>query len=138
MCGIAGFCDFKGEFLQDAGRWTQVLVRMRQAIAHRGSDQTGEYLQNCVGLAHTRLSIRDLAGGAQPMVRRQGGRECAIVYNGEIYNADELLAELSGHGYSFETGCDTEVVLKSYLCFGPACVEKLNGIFAFAVDDTRN
>lgn len=137
MCGIAGFCDFKGEFLQDAGRWTQVLVRMRQAIAHRGSDQTGEYLQNCVGLAHTRLSIRDLAGGAQPMVRRQGGRECAIVYNGEVYNAEEIKQDLLARGWRFETTCDTEVILLGYMEYGMAVAEKLNGIYAFAIWDGR-
>ena len=111
MCGIAGFCDFKRNSLQDAEQWTTVHRTMRTAIAHRGHDQTGEYLRRNVGLAHTRLSIRDLAGGAQPMVRWQGEEEYAIVYNGEIYNADELKEELRCRGYRFETTCDTEVIL---------------------------
>ena len=65
MCGIAGFCDFNADFLKDAEKWKQVLVDMWTAIAHRGHDQTGEYLNHNIGLAHTRLSIRDLVGGPQ-------------------------------------------------------------------------
>ena len=78
MCGIAGFCNFDADFLQDTESWTQVLAGMRTAIAHRGHDQTGEYLQRHVGLSHTRLSIRDLLGGAQPMLRQRGNREYGI------------------------------------------------------------
>lgn len=137
MCGIAGFCDFKRNFLQDAGQWTAVLQRMRTAIAHRGHDQTGEYLRGSVGLAHTRLSIRDLAGGAQPMVRRQGEGEYAIVFNGEIYNTEELKEELGRLGYRFETTCDTEVILCGYMAYGTEIAQKLNGIFAFAVWDQQ-
>lgn len=135
MCGIAGFCNFDVDFLQDAEAWTRVLVGMRTAIAHRGSDQTGEYLRRNIGLAHTRLSIRDLAGGAQPMLRRRGNREYAIVYNGEIYNADELKRDLLSRGCGFETTCDTEVILYGYMEYGMEIAEKLNGIFAFAIWD---
>ena len=137
MCGIAGFCNFKVDFLQDAERWTQILTGMRTAIAHRGHDQTGEYLRHNVGLAHTRLSIRDLAGGAQPMVRRQGDDEYSIVYNGEIYNAEELKQDLLRCGYRFETTCDTEVILYGYMEYGMEVAGKLNGIFAFAIWDGR-
>ena len=98
---------------------------------------TGEYLRHSVGLAHTRLSIRDLAGGAQPMVRRQGEAEYAIVYNGEIYNADELKEDLCCRGYRFETTCDTEVILCGYMEYGMEVARKLNGIFAFAVWDKQ-
>ena len=139
MCGIAGFCSFKADFLQEPGRWTRALVRMRTAIAHRGHDQTGEYLQHNVGLAHTRLSIRDLRGGAQPMLRRRGESDYGIVYNGEIYNADELKQELLRLGYHFETTCDTEVILCGYMEYGMEIAKKLNGIFAFAIwDEKRN
>lgn len=137
MCGIAGFCSFDGDYRQDARRWTQVLVEMRTAIAHRGRDQTGEYLRGHVGLAHTRLSIRDLSGGAQPMVRRRGEGEYGIVYNGEIYNAQELKEKLEGRGYRFETTCDTEVILCGYMEYGMEVAKKLNGIFAFAVWDEK-
>ena len=112
---------------------------MRTAIAHRGHDQTGEYLQHNVGLAHTRLSIRDLRGGAQPMLRRRGESDYGIVYNGEIYNADELKQELLRLGYHFETTCDTEVILCGYMEYGMEIAKKLNGIFAFAIwDEKRN
>lgn len=135
MCGIAGFCSFSGNFLENTQMWTQVLVDMRTAIASRGRDQTGEVLRSHAGLSHTRLSIRDLAGGAQPMVRRRDGLEVAIVYNGEIYNAQELKQELTARGYRFETSCDTEVILLGYLEYGAEMAQKLNGIFSFAIWD---
>ena len=137
MCGIAGFCDFKADFLQDAERWTRVLTGMRTAVAHRGNDQTGEYLQRMVGLSHTRLSIRDLAAGAQPMLRRRGEAEYGIVYNGEIYNTEELKRDLTGRGCRFETTCDTEVILYGYMEYGMEVAKKLNGIFAFAIWDGK-
>ena len=137
MCGIAGFCNYKRNFLEEAPRWTQVLTEMRTAIAHRGHDQTGEYLRRSTGLAHTRLSIRDLAGGAQPMVRRRGQEEYAIVYNGEIYNTRELKLELVRRGYTFQTTSDTEVILLGYMEYGIQISEKLNGIYAFAIWDGR-
>lgn len=108
---------------------------MRTAIAHRGHDQTGEYLRRNVGLSHTRLSIRDLAGGAQPMLRRRGEDEYGIVYNGEIYNAEELKQDLLRCGYRFETTCDTEVILYGYMEYGLDVAKKLNGIYAFAIWD---
>ena len=135
MCGIAGFCDFNRDFLRNFQEWTQVLAEMRTAIAHRGHDQTGEYLGRNVGLSHTRLSIRDLAGGAQPMLRRREEGEYGIVYNGEIYNAEELKQDLIGCGYRFETTCDTEVILCGYMEYGMEVAKKLNGIFAFAIWD---
>ena len=115
--------------------WTGVLERMRTAIAHRGRDQTGEYLQRNIGLSHTRLSIRDLAGGAQPMLRKRGQVEYGIVYNGEVYNAEELKQDLVRRGCHFETTCDTEVILYGYMEYGMEVAKKLNGIFAFAIWD---
>ncbi len=137
MCGIAGFSDFQNDFLLDADRWKRVLVDMRTAIARRGRDQTGEYLRANVGFAHTRLSIRDIPGGRQPMVRSAGGADYAIVYNGEIYNTDELKPELQKAGYEFRTTTDTEVILYAYMEYGAGFAEKLNGIFAAAVWDGR-
>lgn len=137
MCGIAGFCNFQEDFLQDAEMWKQVLVRMRTTIAHRGNDQTGEYLQHNVGLSHTRLSIRDLSGGAQPMLRKRGDWDYGIVYNGEIYNAEELKQDLIRRGCRFETTCDTEVILYGYMEYGMEVAKQLNGIFAFAIWDAK-
>lgn len=138
MCGFAGFFDAEESLNEEKYLWMALARRMAQRIAHRGPDGKGAHVSAHCALAHVRLAVMDPENGAQPMTCMDGPFKVTIAYNGEIYNADELRAELSGHGYSFETGCDTEVVLKSYLCFGPACVEKLNGIFAFAVDDTRN
>jgi asparagine synthase (glutamine-hydrolysing) len=137
MCGIAGFCNFQEDFTYDRGKWGRTLVAMRETIAHRGSDQTGEYLDRHIGLSHTRLSIRDLSGGVQPMLRRVAGSDYIIVYNGEVYNTDELTRPLKQKGYSFETTGDTEVILYSYIEYGLDFVSKLNGIFAFAIWDGR-
>lgn len=108
---------------------------MRRALAHRGSDQTGEYLEQTVGLAHTRLSIRDVEGGIQPMYRKSGNSDYIIVYNGEIYNTEELVPNLQKRGYNFETTGDTEVILYAYMEYGLSCASMLNGIFAFAIWD---
>lgn len=137
MCGIAGFCQLEGDLLQRREFWTDVLVEMRKSLAHRGRDQTGEYLDRSAGLSHTRLSIRDLAGGAQPMARSRDGRDCVIVYNGEVYNTDELVPDLTGRGYRFATTCDTEAILYAYMAYGLDFAEKLNGIFAAAIWDAE-
>ena len=111
-----------------------VLHRMGSVIRHRGPDAGGEYLDHQVGLAHRRLSIIDLSEqGNQPMHSADG--RLVIVFNGEIYNFLELRAELARQGVSFRTGTDTEVILALYALEGPACLERLNGMFAFAVWD---
>lgn len=114
---------------------------MHESVAHRGRDASGIYLNSQVGMAHARLSIRDIEGGTQPMVRTLGygknASEYAIVYNGEIYNTDELVPRLQQAGYLFHTTCDTEVILYAYMAYGPEFVSKLNGIFAFAIWDGR-
>lgn len=140
MCGIAGFCNMNGNFTVSEKRrenCMDILRKIRMTLSHRGNDQTGEYLRETVGLCHTRLSIRDISGGAQPMVRKRDGFEYAIAYNGEIYNTDELVRDLSAAGYEFETTCDTEAILYAYMEYGVHCVNHLNGIFAFAVWDGR-
>jgi len=135
MCGIAGFCNFRTDYTRNSEYWNRILIDMRKAVAHRGSDNTGEYLRKNVGLSHTRLAIRDLCFGAQPIVRKICGKEYVIVYNGEIYNTDELMPELSEAGYVFETTTDTEVILYAYIHYGIDFVNRLNGIFAFAIWD---
>jgi asparagine synthase (glutamine-hydrolysing) len=130
MCGIAGFSgDFEASLVE----------RMSAAIAHRGPDDAGTFIdaQARVGLAHRRLSIIDLSErGHQPMWDVTG--TVATVYNGEIYNFRELRRELEQDGFRFRSDCDTEVLLNLYLRDGDKCVERLNGIFAFALWDTRN
>lgn len=135
MCGFAGFADYSGDLLREQYLWLSVVRRMAGRVAHRGPDARGEWLSQHCALGHARLSIIDPQNGAQPMTICKDGGMFTIAYNGEIYNADELRAELLERGFSFETGCDTEVVLSAYLCWGEDCAEKLNGIFAFAIDD---
>lgn len=138
MCGIAGMCAFNQDFIctEDLKEeHLQTLINMRKAIAHRGCDQSGEFLKNHVGLSHTRLSIRDIQNGIQPMIKERDNNEYVLVYNGEIYNTDELTRDLKNRGYAFETTCDTEAILYAYMEYGCDCVQRLNGIFAFAVWD---
>lgn len=138
MCGFAGFSDYQEGLSGPPQHWLDLARRMARRIAHRGPDDQGARVsQNCA-LAHARLAVIDPDHGRQPMVLPFEGQETAIAYNGEIYNAPELRSDLESRGFRFQTSCDTEVVLASYLCYGPDCAEKLNGIFAFAVDDPVN
>ena len=135
MCGFAGFADYGDQLLEEKYLWMALSRRMAGRIAHRGPDGRGEHVSAHCALAHARLAIIDPQNGAQPMTVHKDGGEFTIAYNGEIYNAPELRAELIAKGFHFETDCDTEVVLNAYICYGEACAEKLNGIFAFAIDD---
>ncbi|MCL2036238.1 MAG: asparagine synthase (glutamine-hydrolyzing) [Oscillospiraceae bacterium] len=129
MCAIAGFCSYKVDFKDNADRWNSVLREMRETVFRRGPDGSGEFLQSHIGLSHARLAIRDIAGGIQPMTRGN----CTIVYNGEIYNANELRQGLESHGFRFETSGDTEVILNGFIHYGADFVKRLNGIFAFVI-----
>src|SRR5256885_6348470 len=113
-----------------------MLGRMAAAIHHRGPDGYGFSLGPRVGLAHVRLSIIDLACGAQPMATEDGA--LIVVYNGEIYNWLELRDELVALGRRFRTRSDTEVLLEAWRVWGPAALDRLNGQFAFAIHDTRD
>lgn len=129
MCGIAGFIG-SGD--------RDVLVKMTRALAHRGPDAEGFFVEekNRIHFGHRRLSIIDLADGAQPMVTAD--RELVIVFNGEIYNHAELRSELIAKGYSFQTNhSDTEVLLHGYREWGEEMLKKLNGMWAFAIYDQR-
>jgi asparagine synthase (glutamine-hydrolysing) len=133
MCGIVGIVEPDGRAV-DRG----VLVDMCRTIAHRGPDGSGVYLDGGVGLAMQRLAIIDLAGGTQPMSNAGCPRAAGdvwIVYNGEVYNHAELRRELEALGHRFQTRCDTEAILHAYEEWGDACVERLVGMFAFAVWD---
>ncbi len=136
MCGISGFSNPKANFMLSSEKWNTVLKQMRESIAHRGNDDTGEYLSKTTGLSQTRLSIRDLKNGRQPIIKKRNGGEYVIVYNGEIYNTDELKNDLISKGYEFETTTDTEVILNLFIEYKQSCVNKLNGIFAFAIWDS--
>lgn len=135
MCGIAGFCNFKEDFEENTDYWNFRLEKMRAVLAHRGNDARGRFLKKHIGLSHSRLAIRDILCGDQPMTRTHNGYEYTICYNGEIYNTDELIPELSENGFVCSTTSDTEVILYAYIHWGADFVSRLNGIFAFAIWD---
>ncbi len=127
MCGIAGIVAPAGQTPDRAA-----LEAMIGAVAHRGPDGTGVVVRGRAGLAHCRLAIIDLATGDQPMT---GGHGLWIVFNGEIYNHLDLRRELESLGRRFATRSDTEAIVQAYAQWGPACVERLRGMFAFAIWD---
>ena len=134
MCGITGWIDWR----KDLTMQSSILQDMTETLAPRGPDASGTWLTRHCSLGHRRLSVIDPANGAQPMTRFRGDAMCTIVYNGELYNASELRDELRQRGHTFSTNCDTEVLLIAYIEWDRECVERLNGIFAFAVwDDER-
>ena len=138
MCGIAGFFNHRIPLTYNASKNQSILKHMHDTLAHRGSDHFGTYLRTHIGLSHARLSIRDITGGHQPMVRTYRENEYAICYNGEIYNTDEIKSELLSAGFLFQTTSDTEVILYAFIHYGADFVHKLNGIFAFAIWDNAN
>ena len=129
MCGIAGIFDAKGKRAID-----RVLVeRMNSSLHHRGPDAGGLHLEPGAALAHRRLSIIDLSTGQQPLYNEDGS--VAVVFNGEIYNFQELAKELAASGHSFRTRSDTEVIVHGWEQWGAACVKRFRGMFAFALWD---
>ncbi|WP_119418576.1 XrtA/PEP-CTERM system amidotransferase [Desertibaculum subflavum] len=129
MCGIVGLFDLRGQRAIDRA----MLERMNDAILHRGPDSDGFHLEPGVGLAMRRLAIIDLSGGNQPLYNEDGS--VGVVYNGQIYNFQSLTPELQAKGHGFRTVCDTEVVVHAWEEWGEACVERFNGMFAFAIWD---
>jgi asparagine synthase (glutamine-hydrolysing) len=131
MCGICGIF-YPGQIPE---LLAADLAVMTERLRHRGPDGHGLHLENNIALGHRRLSIIDLEGGKQPMADSRG---YAIVFNGEIYNFQAIRRQLESQGEVFSTTSDTEVLLKAYIAWGEACLEKLNGMFAFAVADFKN
>ena len=162
MCGISGFYNPYMNFFKDEAFWRHTIKKMNTAIKHRGPDDSGGFLAECCGLGHVRLSIIDIDGGHQPMVKVYGSskyipvqqegvkishynrsRTVAIVYNGEIYNMNELRkfiessnSLLSKESIYFDTESDTEVILNGYILEGINFIKRLNGIFSFAIFDS--
>ncbi len=131
MCGIAGLVRLDGKAV-DQGQ----LDQFTNAIAHRGPDGRGTFIDGNVGLGHRRLAIIDLTpGGAQPMKTEDGN--LVVTFNGEIYNFQEKRAMLETRGYKFRSKSDTEVLLKLYEEFGEECLTHLRGMFAFAIYDKK-
>jgi asparagine synthase (glutamine-hydrolysing) len=131
MCGIAGWVSFDGDLNAHWG----VIAKMTETMALRGPDAGGVWIDRHVGLGHRRLAIIDLAGGVQPMqVEDDAGRTIAsLIYTGKVYNFVELRDQLGQLGHRFKSQSDTEVVLRGYLQWGDGVVERLNGMFAFAI-----
>lgn len=132
MCGIAGVYYFDRQKKIDEA----ILLSMRDQMALRGPDDAGLYLEPGIGLGFRRLSIIDLADGHQPMTNEDG--TLWLVFNGEIYNFLELRPELEARGHRFKTRSDSEVILHAYEEYGERCVEKFNGMFAFAIYNARD
>ena len=135
MCGISGFYNPYMNFLKDETYHRHILKTMNTTIKHRGPDDSDTFLSKDCGLSHVRLSIIDLISGHQPMVKYlDKTRTVAICYNGEIYNMHKLKSELT---CDFNSESDTEVILNGYITEGIDYIKKLNGIFAFAIYDSK-
>src|SRR5437899_2587240 len=129
MCGIVGIVNLDPRESVDEA----LLKRMRDVLRHRGPDGEGLWTEGPVGLGHRRLAIVDVAGGQQPMPNED--ESCWIVYNGEIYNHAALRPGLEARGHRYRTRSDTETILHAYEEDGERCVERLQGMFAFALWD---
>ena len=134
MCGIAGQIMIPGE---RADRMLEVYQGMQNVLSQRGPDQNGMYIDENAALIHARLCVVDPENGLQPM-RLHLGDEYTLVYNGELYNTDDLRNELKTLGHEFDTHSDTEVLLHTYTQWGGKCVDHLNGIYAFKVWEKRS
>ncbi len=132
MCGIAGIYHRSGAA---AGEWRRVVERMTATLVHRGPDDEGYYVDGDVAFGHRRLGIVDLEGGRQPMANEDGSVQ--LVFNGEIYNFPELRQLLESKGHRFRTRSDTETIVHAYEEWDTACLERLRGMFAFALWDVR-
>lgn len=132
MCGLVGIFDTRGRRPGDR----DLLSTMNSSLAHRGPDGHDLHFDEGVGLGHRRLSIIDLAGGAQPMFNED--HSVAVVYNGEIYNFKQLAQELGDLGHRFRSVCDTEVIVHAWEEWGADCVKRFRGMFAFALWDSNS
>lgn len=134
MCGIAGEVSYSYSVIKNKNSF----IKMQKVLEPRGPDQNGILIKDNVALIHSRLAVIDIENGIQPMTFRCGENEFTIIYNGELYNTEEIRNELSLYGHKFSGHSDTEVVLKAYIQWKENCLVKFNGIFAFAIwDDNK-
>ena len=133
MCGIAGEVSFSDSVIKNKDSF----LRMQKVLEPRGPDQNGIFIKDKVALIHSRLCVIDIENGLQPMTAKYGDNEYTLIYNGELYNTDEVRNELKAYGHKFLGHSDTEVVLKAFIQWKDECVNKFNGIFAFAVWDDK-
>ncbi len=133
MCGFVGFTNIKNAIIENKS----ILKKMNQKLSKRGPDEDGYYIQEHIAMGHKRLIVIDPHGGKQPMVQKTSYGDYVICYNGQIYNTKELRKTLQENCFTFQSHSDTEVLLKSYLYYGNDVVKHLNGIFAFAIWNTK-
>lgn len=131
MCGIAGWVNFSESLKSNS----KIIKKMTDILERGGPDSEGIYESENVLLGHRRLIVVDPEGGEQPMIKIINGNKYVLVYNGELYNTEELRKSLLEEGYFFDSYSDTEVLLMSYIAWGVNCIKKFNGIFAFAIYD---
>jgi len=134
MCGIAGWVDWERDLTNERA----TVVAMGETLVCRGPDTAGLWISKSAVFAHRRLIVVDPVGGVQPMTRQFGERQYTVIYNGELYNTEDIRKQLLAEGYSFQSYSDTEVLLVSYAAWGPSCVERFNGIFAFGIWDAAD
>src|SRR5215467_2853459 len=130
MCGIAGIMSLSDKIVR-----LEEIRSMCDTMIHRGPDDEGFHTGPGIGLGMRRLSIIDVKGGHQPVHNEDG--TVSVVFNGEIYNFDELRRDLETQGHTFRTHSDTEVIVHSYEQYGVNCVDRMRGMFAFAVWDQK-
>src|SRR5678816_14779 len=129
MCGITGIFDTRARREIDRAQ----LQRMNESQYHRGPDEGSVHIEPGLGLGHRRLSIIDVATGQQPLFNEDGS--VVVIFNGEIYNYQDLIPELQALGHRFHTRSDTEVIVHAWESWGEACVKRFRGMFAFALWD---
>lgn len=133
MCGIVGFVNLKRKLSEEKN----ILIDMTKTLKKRGPDEENFYIEEHVNLGHRRLIILDAKNGKQPMIAKYNENTYTIVYNGQVYNAKDIREDLQELGYTFKGYCDTEVILKGFIHYGTDIVNKLNGIFSFAIWNTN-
>lgn len=131
MCGIVGFANLN----ENISHSKDNLLNMNSALSLRGPDEDGYYINDNICIGHKRLIVVDPKGGKQPMIYKDGNQEFVITYNGQIYNFVSLRKDLQSLGFTFSSNSDTEVLLKAYIAYGSDVVNKLSGIFSFAIWD---
>lgn len=135
MCGITGWINLKSQLPQN----TEIIKDMTNSLSKRGPDEEGYYIDRKVHLGHKRLTVVDPSGGKQPMIKKYGDKKYTIIYNGELYNTEEIRRKLLDKGHQFNSYSDTEVLLTSYMEWGENCLQEFNGIYAFAIwDEYKN
>lgn len=135
MCGIAGYINFKDNFIKNKEKNKNITESMIDALYHRDISETGIWIGDCISFGRLHRAFEDDENN-QPMEKVVAGYQFVIVFNGELYNGEELKNELSAYGYNFTSKSDTEILLYSYIHYGALCSEKLNGVFSFCIWDS--